>query len=109
MKMVGIGQWSECSLYWSFSPDIPGIFISVITHPVSCCWPQSKKASAELKDCTESPADFSNRWTASRYDSSSSITATILFFLSPAIHIQDRAARVQTAIIDCHKVDDIYV
>src|SRR5690348_3575106 len=57
-------------------------------QPVSCCWPEFRKASAESNDCTDSPADFSKRCTAVRYDSSSSMTATIFVLLSVAI--QDR-------------------
>src|SRR5580658_10574800 len=64
--------------------------ISAIRQPVSRCEPESKKSSAQANDCTEKPADFSNRCIASRYDSSSSTTATILGTLSLAIEIQDQ-------------------
>src|SRR5262249_25053031 len=65
----------------------------------SYCWPEFKKASAEPKASTERPADFSKRCTATRYDSSSSITATIFMFLSPAIHVQDWSARCPTQLL----------
>src|SRR5882762_4850790 len=67
--------------------------MSVIRHPVSCCWPEFKKSSAESNDSTDRPPDFSNRWTATRYDSSSSITATIFGVPSLPIQVQDRSAR----------------
>src|SRR4029077_1902072 len=89
IKIVGMGQRSAFNLACRSSPDIPGMRISEIRQPVSCCWPEFKNSSADAKDCTEKPADFSKRRTATRYDSSSSITATILFFLSLAIRVQD--------------------
>src|SRR5580692_5641869 len=64
--------------------------ISAIRQPVSSCQPESKKSSAQANDCTEKPADLSNRCIASRYDSSSSTMATILGTLSLAIEIQDQ-------------------
>src|ERR1700756_1121860 len=98
IKMVGIGQRSAFNLAWRSSPDIPGMRISVIRHPVSCCWPDLKKSSAEANDCTEKPSDFSKRCTATRYDSSSSITATIFSFLSLAMQIKDRSVLRKTQL-----------
>src|SRR6202012_6061400 len=67
--------------------------ISAISQPASFCQPEFKKSSAQANDCTEKAADFSNRCIASRYDSSSSTTATILGTLSLAIQEQDQFDR----------------
>src|SRR5580693_1733481 len=64
--------------------------ISAIRQPVSRWQPESKNSSAQLNDRTEKPADFSKRCIASRYDSSSSTSATILGTLSLAIQIQNQ-------------------
>src|SRR5215468_8973372 len=97
--MVGIGQRSAFNLACRSVPDIPGMRISVIRHPVSCCRPELRKSSAEANDCTEKPADFSKRCTATRYDSSSSITATILSFLSLAMLVQDCSGARRTQLL----------
>src|SRR5580700_3264925 len=64
--------------------------ISAIRQPVSRWQPEFKNSSAQVNDRTEKPADFSRRCIASRYDSSSSTTATILGTPSLAIQIQDQ-------------------
>ena len=89
-KMVGIGQRSAFNLACKSRPDMPGMRMSVIRHPVSFSWPDARNSSAEANDRTVNPADLSKRCNAARNESSSSTTATIFVFVNVSIRLEDR-------------------
>src|ERR1700723_3192311 len=85
INMMGMLQCSAFSLACSSRPDIPGIRISAMTHPVCCLWSKARKSSAEAKSCAGRPISFMRPRRALRIDSSSSTMTTIFVFSAVAM------------------------
>src|SRR6516225_7889363 len=84
---------------------MPGMRISVIRHPVSSRWPDSKNSSADAKARAGKPTAFIRPCSALRTDSSSSTIATNFFSLRP--DISARVAQLQTTAQLCLGIGDL--
>src|SRR4030095_4897569 len=92
MKMIGSLICWALSLAWRSSPDMPGIWMSVIRHAHSR-GPNSRNSSADAKARVAKPSAFSSPCRASRMRSSSSTIATTLESRSCMLQYQPGGAR----------------